>query len=814
MAKTPAPQGESASDDAGALIRVRGLVQGVGFRPTVWRLARELGLAGGVRNDGDGVLIRAAGSASAIDALCRRLRAEQPPLARIDSIERSVWDAVGEAPQDFVIEQSAATGVHTGVVPDAATCPACRAEIADPADRRHRYPFTNCTHCGPRLSIVRAIPYDRANTSMAVFPMCPACQREYEDPADRRFHAQPNACPVCGPRVWLEDAVGNVLDPAAAGAADALAAASAMLAAGRILAIKGIGGFHLACDAANAEAVAELRRRKGRYAKPFALMARDLDVIAGYAELEPGAAELLAQPAAPIVLLPARASSALAPGVAPGQTTLGCMLPYSPLHHLLLADWDRPLVMTSGNRSDEPQCIDNDDARARLAGIADALLLHDRDIVNRVDDSVARVMDGAPRLLRRARGYAPAPLTLPASMASLPPVLAMGGELKNTICLLQDGQAVLSQHLGDLHNAATAREFEHTIQLYRQLYEHQPAAIAVDAHPGYHASQVGRRLGAELGVPVIELQHHRAHIAAVLADNDWPADGPPVLGIALDGSGYGDDGTVWGGEWLVGGYTDLKRVAHLGQVPLPGGSKAILEPWRMLFAHLDAAFGWDNFLREHGDLPIARDLAKRPVDLLRRMTAGGLNAPRASSCGRLFDAVAAALGICTDGIAYEGQAAIELETRCGPLDGVTGYPFAVADDRGRRVLDPAPMWQALCKDLAAGATPTNVATRFHAGLADAVTALSAALAEPNGIGSAALSGGVFQNRTLFEALNARLRAAGLEVLTHRRVPSNDGGIALGQAVAAALQTAANSPSMHCPEGGQSEACVALPGLGD
>jgi hydrogenase maturation protein HypF len=339
------------------------------------------------------------------------------------------------------------------------------------------------------------------------------------------------------------------------------------------------------------------------------------------------------------------------------------MLPYSPLHHLLLAGWDRPLVMTSGNRSDEPQCIDNDDARERLRGIADALLLHDRDIVNRVDDSVARVMDGAPRLLRRARGYAPAPLTLPESMRALPPVLAMGGELKNTLCLLRDGQAVLSQHLGDLHDAGTAREFERTIALYRELYQHRPAAIAVDAHPGYHASQVGRQLARELDVPLIEVQHHRAHIASVLADNDWPADSGAVLGIALDGSGYGDDGTVWGGEWFVGGYRELRRVARLAPVPLPGGAKAILEPWRMLFAHLDAAFGWEQFLREHDDLPIARDLARRPVDLLRRMTAGGLNAPRTSSCGRLFDAVAAALGICADGIAYEGQAAIELETR-------------------------------------------------------------------------------------------------------------------------------------------------------
>lgn len=789
MAKTSELPAQSAPAAAGELIRVRGLVQGVGFRPTVWRLARELKLAGSVRNDGDGVLIRVVGPPPRIDTLCRRLTAEMPPLARIDAIERSAWEGAGEAPGDFVIEHSAATGVHTGVVPDAATCGACAAEIRDSADRRHRYAFTNCTHCGPRLSIVRAIPYDRANTSMAVFPMCPACGREYADPADRRFHAQPNACPTCGPRLWLEDTAGNALDPGSLGAMDAVAAASRLLAKGRVLALKGIGGFHLACDAADAEAVAALRRRKGRYAKPFALMARDLDVIARHCVLDAAAAELLRQPAAPIVLLPVREGTGLAEGVAPGQDTLGCMLPYSPLHHLLLADWDRPLVMTSGNRSEEPQCIDNDDARRRLAGIADALLLHDRDIVNRVDDSVARIMDGAPRLLRRARGYAPAPLTLPAGMAGLPPVLAMGGELKNTLCLLQDGQAVLSQHLGDLHDAATAREFEQTIQLYRALYEHLPAAVAVDAHPGYHASQVGRRLGAELGIPIIELQHHRAHIAAVLADNEWPVDAGPVLGIALDGSGWGDDGSVWGGEWLVGGYTGLCRVARLRQVRLPGSSKAILEPWRMLFAHLDAAFGWDAFLEQYGDLPMARDLSARPLDLLRRMLAGGVNAPLTSSCGRLFDAVAAALGICTDGIAYEGQAAIELTTRCGPLDEVSGYAFGIADDSGLRVLDPAPMWQALCADLAAGASAARVAERFHAGLAEAIVDLSAQLAADHGTATIALSGGVFQNPVLFETLCARLRCTGLRVLTHQRVPSNDGGLALGQAVAAALMLA-------------------------
>ncbi len=795
MTASTAPPRSSNSEVVCALIRVRGLVQGVGFRPTVWRLARALDLSGSVWNDGEGVLIRAIGPEHDVQALCRRLRDEVPPLAHIEALERSPCEPVRTQPEGgFVIELSAATEVRTGVVPDAATCPDCVAEVLSQTDRRHRYAFTNCTHCGPRLSIVRAIPYDRANTSMAAFPMCPDCAREYADPADRRFHAQPNACPVCGPRLWLEAPGCQVSGPSTRAEPDPIDTARRLLEEGHIVAIKGIGGFHLACDATNAEAVEALRRRKGRYAKPFALMARDLGVIRGYCEVDAAAAELIAGPAAPIVLLPATSGADhLAPGIAPalepGRRTLGFMLPYSPLHHLLLAGWDRPLVMTSGNRSDEPQCIDNDDARQRLQGIADAWLLHDRDIVNRVDDSVVRVMDGAPRPLRRARGYAPAPLILPESMCALPPVLATGGELKNTLCLLRNGQAVLSQHLGDLHDAGTAREFERTIALYRALYQHQPAAIAVDAHPGYRATQVGRQLAEEMEIPLIEVQHHRAHVASVLADNNWSMEAGPVLGIALDGSGYGDDGTVWGGEWFVGGYRDLCRVARLAPVPLPGGSKAILEPWRMLFAHLDAAFGWDRFLDRYADLPIARDLARRPVDLLRRMVAGGLNVPRTSSCGRLFDAVAAALGICIDGIAYEGQAAIELERLGRTSRLASGYRLVQRRMDDLMELDPAPIWAALLEDLERGAPRAEIAVRFHVGLADSLAESSAMLASEHGASAVALSGGVFQNRTLFEGLCAGLRNRGLQVLSHRHVPANDGGLSLGQAVYAGLRLA-------------------------
>lgn len=785
-AKSPQTGSEELANSVGEEIRVRGMVQGVGFRPTVWRLARELGLTGSVGNDGDGVWVRAWGASSQLKAFRARLLTECPPLARIDGIERRLLSAAPER-GDFVIATSAVTAVHTAVVPDAATCDACGREIIDPADRRFRYPFTNCTHCGPRLSIVRAIPYDRVNTSMSAFPMCEDCAAEYADPADRRFHAQPNACPVCGPRLWLADAEGRELTPVDPTRLDAVEAASQLLADGRIVAIKGIGGFHLACDATNADAVSELRRRKRRWAKPFALMARDLDVIRDCCRLSLAEARLLADPAAPIVLLDWDGGGRLAQAVAPGQCSLGFMLPYSPLHRLLLHHWQVPLVMTSGNRSDEPQCIDNDDACLRLKGLADAFLLHDREIINRVDDSVARIMASEPRLLRRARGYAPAPLRLSADFRGSPSILALGGELKNTVCLLRDGQAVLSQHLGDLGDAATSTEYARTIALYRRIFEHRPAAVAIDPHPNYRASRIGRELAASEGLELIEVQHHRAHIAAVLADNQWPVDAGPVVGIALDGSGFGDDGTIWGGEWLVGDYRGMVRAAHLRSVALPGGVRAILEPWRNLFAQIVATLGWDAFEREFAALDVTMALRARPIGILGKMIAGGVNSPLTSSCGRLFDAVAAALTICPDGIVYEGQAAIELEAICQDVEAVGGYDFGLGEggSDGIRILDPAPMWRQLFADLASERPATLISARFHAGLADAVVELGAQIAASRSIGTVALSGGVFQNRTLFERVCTGFGSRGLRVLSHRRVPTNDGGLALGQAVTAA-----------------------------
>ncbi|SDW25801.1 carbamoyltransferase HypF [Thiocapsa roseopersicina] len=790
-------------------IRVRGLVQGVGFRPTVWRLARACGLRGDVRNDGEGVLIRVCGNIAGDDAgvngFLTRLREECPPLARIDTIERCpIADPQALADlahrQDFVILESAATAVHTGIVADAATCAACVAEIRDPADRRHRYPFTNCTHCGPRLSIVAGIPYDRARTSMAAFPMCPDCAAEYKDPADRRFHAQPNACPVCGPKVWLQDAAGCVLDPTALDAEDAIAAASRLLAEGRILAIKGIGGFHLACDATDPDAVAELRRRKRRYAKPLALMARDLDVIRGYCRVTGRDAALLSGPAAPILLLDRVGSRGaerdgerprpLAPDVAPGQTTLGVMLPYSPIHHLLLADWDRPLVMTSGNLSEEPQCIDNADALGRLGQLADHLLLHDRAILNRVDDSVVRVMAGEARLLRRARGFAPTPLPLPPGFEAAPPLLALGGELKNTFCLVRDGQAILSQHLGDLEDAKTAREYERTLALYLDLFQVVPEALAVDLHPDYRSSLIGRDRAARDGLPLIGVQHHHAHLASTLADNGWPLDAGPVLGILLDGLGYGSDGTLWGGEFLLGDYLDFERVAHLKAVAMPGGIRAILEPWRNLYAHLESAGGWDAWRARFAGLEPIERLDGKPLEILGTLIARGLNAPLSSSTGRLFDAVAAALGVGGEVLTYEGQAAIALESLAAvAMDRVgEGYPFArLTGPAGELVLDPTPLWGALITDISRGCPPEEIAAAFHVGLATALSALALDLTSRCGISTVALSGGVFQNRLLLESVTRSFEVAGLRVLLQRQVPANDGGVSLGQAAAAAAR---------------------------
>lgn len=775
-------------------VRVRGMVQGVGFRPTVWRIATELGLLGEVLNDAEGVLIRLDGPHTAIDEFVRRLAGETPKLARIDAIETSaVRDPACYG--GFRIARSRAGVMATAIVPDAATCADCLAEIVDPSQRRFRYPFTNCTHCGPRLTIVETVPYDRAGTTMRGFATCDACNAEYADPADRRFHAQPIACSACGPRLALSTIEGREVD--APSGSDAIAVAANLIARGRIVALKGLGGFHLACDATSAEAVAELRSRKRRFGKAFAVMMPDLDTIGRYCAVSATEAELLRLPEAPILLLDASGRERLPEAIAPGLSTLGVMLPSTPLHHLLMRDLGLPAVMTSGNLSDEPQCIDGEEARARLAGIADFLLDHDRAILNRVDDSVVRVMARAPAVLRRARGYAPKPLLLPDGFRAGPPVLAMGGELKASFCLAINGQAVLSQHLGDLENATTFDDYRRTLDLYIRLFALQPRLCAVDFHPDYLSRKLGETIAEADGPELVEVQHHHAHVAACLADNGVPLDTAPVLGLAFDGLGYGDDDTIWGGEFLLADYRASRRLASLRPVAMPGGGRAVREPWRNTLAHILAFVGWDAFETDFAGTPLHRYLSTKPVRAVAGMIASGTNAPLASSCGRLFDAVAGALGIAADAQSFEGEAAARLEALADsgrPADEPeeAAYPFGVArHEDGMPRLDPAPMWRALLGDLASATATAVISRRFHHGLAAAVARLACDLLRTHDAGrTIALTGGSFQNRILLEQVKRLLETDGVRVLIHAKVPANDGGLALGQAVVASARALA------------------------
>ncbi|MEI4473045.1 carbamoyltransferase HypF [Frigidibacter sp. MR17.24] len=738
-------------------IRVRGQVQGVGFRPFVWQLARAHALSGHVLNDPEGVLIVAD---RAPEAFLRALGAEAPPLARIDAVEIAETDepVPGGA---FTIAASRGQGSETRVTPDAATCPACAAEIREPG-RRQGYAFTNCTHCGPRFTILRGLPYDRARTTMARFALCPACRAEYGDPGDRRFHAQPIACPDCGPRLWLER--GGVPVPG-----DAIALAAAQLRAGGILAVKGLGGFHLACDATDPGAVALLRSRKRRPSKPLAVMA-PLALLRRIAALAPADEALLADPAAPVVLVPAGAQP-LPAAIAPGMTCLGVMLPYTPLHHLLCDAVGRPLVMTSGNLSGEPQVIDDDEARERLAAVVDGILMHDRAIARRLDDSVERARP--PMVLRRARGRVPATLPLPPGFADAPPVLAYGAEMKAAICLTKTGQALLSHHLGELDEPRSWAEFLKAETDYAQLFDHRPGLLACDLHPGYRATAHAEAQAAARGLPLVRVQHHHAHLAACLGENLWPLDaalgGGPVAGIILDGTGFGADGTVWGGELLLGDYRAVTREGFLVPAPLPGGAAAAREPWRNAVMRLDAA--------GRGDLA-ERLFAGKPLAALRQAARAGINAPPSSSAGRLYDAVAAMLGLCPDRQGYEGEAAMRLEALAGAA---AAPPCAFGAG-----LDPAPMIRALARDIDAGRPRAEIAAAFQSGLAAAFAAAARALVESGRARAVALSGGCFQNAGLLGATLAALD--GLPVLVHSRTPANDGGLALGQALVAAAGT--------------------------
>jgi hydrogenase maturation protein HypF len=793
-------------------IRVSGVVQGVGFRPTVYRVAREHGVRGEVRNDGDGVLIQAWAEQPALDAFVTALAQACPPLASIDAIVRAESRSVDPEPVGFSIAPSDPTRARTGVSPDAATCAACLAEVLDPFSRRYRYPFTNCTHCGPRLSILTGLPYDRAQTSMVGFELCAACRAEYHDPNDRRFHAQPNACHACGPRARLSRADGRALSTADLTQLDDVDAASTLLGRGEILAVKGIGGYHLACDATNATSVVRLRQLKGRDHKPFALMARDLSVIERYAtvgELERG---LLSSAAAPIVLLRANGVEGLPSAVAPGQNLLGFMLPYTPLHALLLRRLGRPIVLTSGNRADEPQCTDDERARRELGEISPYVLSHDRAIATRVDDSVVRVMAGAARLLRRGRGHAPLPLALPPGFEASAPALALGGELKNSFCLVQNGHAILSQHIGDLENAATYRDYRHNLELYCRLYQHEPRRLVIDRHPEYLSSKLGREWADNQGLTLTAVQHHHAHIAACLADNARPKDCGPVLGVALDGLGFGDDDELWGGEFLLADYARYERLGTFKPVALLGGSQAMRQPWRNTFAQLMAEMGWAAFKLNFDELELCHYLESKPIAALSAMLAGGSHAPRASSCGRLFDAVAAAIGVCRESTSYEGQAAIELEALVDREaleheDDELAYPFAMPrlGGKGLPYVEPLAMWQALLGDLVLKTPVGVIAARFHKGLARAIVAMvcrlrreragtssdmassdagssDAASIPEASFDTVALSGGVFQNAILVEQVASRLAAENLRVLMHQRVPANDAGLALGQAL--------------------------------
>lgn len=742
------------------VLRVRGEVQGVGFRPFVYREAQALGLRGGVWNEPDAAVIDVEGDAPGVAELVRILRSRPPPRCRIESVEQLPAAPFGAAP--FEIRASRSSRVaRVRVAPDLATCAACFEELRDADDRRFGYAFANCTDCGPRYSIVRDVPYDRARTTMSAFRMCDACAAEYGDAASRRFHAQPNACPACGPRVWLEPVFGDRDAPPIVQAARALRE-------GRVVALKGLGGFHLACDARSAAAVRRLRARKHRPAKPFAVMFPDLEALESEALVDRAARAALRSTRAPIALLPRRADSRLAPDVAPGLREVGAFLPYTPLHHLLLRAFGAPLVMTSGNRSDEPLAASNEEARERLSPLADHLLLHDREIHARVDDSVVRVSLGRERVLRRARGLVPEVFDLG---FEAPPILAVGADLKNALCLAADGAAVVGPHVGDLGSFEARRLFEETRRNLSRLFGIEPSAVAHDLHPAYH----GTALARESGLPRIPVAHHHAHVASCLVENRWRG---PAIGVAWDGAGFGEDGTVWGGEFLVASLAGYERHARLRPVPLPGGDAAVREPWRMALSHLLAA-----------GLPVDR-IEARDRDAVVALIRRGRHAPLASSAGRLFDAVAALLGACARA-SYEGQAAAELEALSRPGEDPYPLPVGAADAsrecdarQGLLELDARPLVRAVVADLERGVDPPRIGGRFHAALAQGILETCRRIRDRTGTGAVALTGGCFQNPLLTRLASDGLERAGFRVLLHARIPPGDGGIALGQVAVA------------------------------
>lgn len=758
---------------SGLKVWVRGIVQGVGFRPFVYNLAESLDLKGWVKNTSAGVEIEAAGSAAALEQFVETIRRSPPPLARIDELRAEAAPVNGYG-TFTILESHPEEGAYIPISPDVGICPDCRRELFDTSDRRYHYPFINCTNCGPRFSIIQDIPYDRPKTTMSTFSLCPECQKEYEDPRDRRFHAQPVACPVCGPHLWFT-AGGKTL----AESGEALELARAWLKAGKIIAVKGLGGFHLACDAANADAVEELRRRKKRSDKPFALMAFDTAAIRRHCSVSAEEEDLLRTRQAPIVLLDKQPDAAIAAAAAPGQHTLGFMLPYTPLHLLLLEPeqgFPDVLVMTSGNLSEEPIAYRDDEANERLNDLADAFLLHNRPIHMRVDDSVARIVLNSPYLIRRARGYAPDPVALP---FEVPPMLAAGAELKNTFCLSRDRYAFLSHHIGDMENYETLQSFEEGIQHFEKLFRVQPQNIACDLHPNYLATRYAQQRARQEALPLVAVQHHHAHMAACMAENGWPSD-EPVIGLSFDGTGYGLDGAIWGGEVLIGNYRQFQRSYHLAYVPLAGGDSAVRRPARMALAHL-----WSAGIEWEPDLPPVEALCEEERLLLRTQLERKINAPLTSSMGRLFDAASALIGV-RHIASYEGQAAIELEA-LAVAEETEWYPIIIRDD----IIDPAPLWNALLADWRAGVAAPQLAARFHNSIVRLALELCQVVQAKSGVSTVALSGGVWQNRFLLERAFTALQQAGFHVLIHRQTPANDGCIALGQTVIAAAKLSQN-----------------------
>ena len=755
---------------------VRGIVQGVGFRPFVHRLAYQYGLKGWVLNSTEGVVIEVEGPMGKLEVFLHDLERKPPPRALVEKLEANFLPPVGYP--SFTIE----TSLHAAeefvlISPDICICADCLRELRDPQDRRYAYPFINCTNCGPRFTIISDIPYDRPKTTMRVFAMCPRCDREYHDPADRRFHAQPNACPVCGPQVEL---VGNGerLMEATTGPGS-IEAARRLLAEGAILAVKGLGGFHLACDATNPRAVAVLRERKHRVDKPFAIMSMDVKTVRRYCQVSEGEAQLLESPARPIVLLRCRPDSPVAREVAPGNDYTGVMLPYTPLHYLLLegtgqngADPLPALVMTSGNLSEEPIATGNQEALERLGALADYFLIHNRDIYVRCDDSVTRLFRGREAVIRRSRGYAPFPVRL---NLELEEVLACGGELKNTFCLTKGSYAFLSQHIGDMENYETYESYRSAIEQFRRLFRVEPRVVAHDLHPDYLATRYALELAEAESLHKVGVQHHHAHVVSCMAENGVS---DKVIGVAFDGTGYGTDGHIWGGEFLLADYQHFRRLAHLKDVPLPGGDAAVRRPYRMAVSHLLSAFGPEAL-----ELPLKLWSWVHPAELslIRRMMAAGVNCPLTSSCGRLFDAVSALLGV-RGVVNYEGQAAIELEMLAA--EGMDEIYDWVCSSGNPMVIDPAPLLRGVISDLERGVDVGVISAKFHNTIAVIIAAVSEAARQRTGVSRVALSGGVFQNVYLLGRALDELERRGFETLIHHQVPTNDGGIALGQAVVA------------------------------